>query len=383
MITVEKLESLDGSVAIPTKDIITFDILTGNLVTGDGKVVTATGTGSSGGTGGTGGTGGDTGGTGGTGGGTVTTEVEDTLLTILPAAIDSAQDNIYKVSQETNQPGWSKIQPIIYQTEFSLESTGGGSMMLSKIDFAVRSAGYQMIKILLFNANSATPTTPISFGRLSLNSVKLGSDATKTVSITSNGFMLVDNATYELANILSTDKMPVAGTSAWYSLTANTDATAKFSAVFSSPIEVTSARIYRCGASTASFNGGSEPYDVVFTDNNAATKSIEVPKVSEALFTGITAYTTAALESSGVAVTAESKKYNFTFSYSLNGTNYTLATPISQVAEQNATSGLWTYKNTYAPIIITGTTQKDFYIKIPDTNIANLKNVQVKQWYLQ
>ena len=33
MITVEKLESLDGSVAIPTKDIITFDLLTGNLVT--------------------------------------------------------------------------------------------------------------------------------------------------------------------------------------------------------------------------------------------------------------------------------------------------------------------------------------------------------------
>ena len=131
---------------------------------------------------------------------------------------------------------------------------------------------------------------------------------------------------------------------------------------------------------TGTINNG---ISVVFTDNNAATKSIEVPKVSEALFTGITAYTTAALESSGVAVTAESKKYNFTFSYSLNGTNYTLATPTSQVSEQNATSGLWTYKNTYAPIIITGTTQKDFYIKIPDTDIANLKNVQVKQWYLQ
>lgn len=375
MITVETLENLNGEISINTKDIITLDS-SNNLITGDGKIITITGT--SGG----GGTTPDPDPDPDPGTDPVLTETQDSTITILPTAIDSMQNNIYEVIQETADPGWSKIKPIIYQNDFSLESSSGGSMMLSKINFAVRSAGYQIVKVLLFNKN-ISETTPIAFTRVDADTVALASNPSNVIDITSNGFTLITNATYELANILNTDKMPTAGASGWFSLTSNTDGTAKFQATFTTPIEVTNVRIYRCGGSSTTFNGGVDPYDVTFTGNSSDIVTIEVPKVSDADFVGITAFTSGDLGGTGGGtLTPEDKKYNFSFSYSLDGTTFTDVSPLTQVAEQNTTSGLWTFNNTYADIVIDATNQRNFFVKIPDQDIPNLKNLQLKSWYL-
>lgn len=86
MITVEKIQSLDGTISIPTSQLLYFK--DNKIVTGGGATITLTGASS-------GGTGGETGG----GTGTTPTEVQDTTLEYTPLAIDSAVNNTMEIAQ--------------------------------------------------------------------------------------------------------------------------------------------------------------------------------------------------------------------------------------------------------------------------------------------
>ena len=307
-------------------------------------------------------------------------ETKDQSITILPAAIDSAQNNSYEIIQETGEPGWSKFQPFIVQNEFSLAASGGDAMMLSKIKFAIKSIGYQIVKILLYPKDSSTP---IAFSRVTDAKVKSVSNPSIECDIQTNGFMLVTNATYESANILSTDKMPVAGTSGWFSLTTNTDNNSAFTATFNSPIEVASVRIYRCGASAVSFNGGTLPYEVTFVGNDLSEVKIEVPKVSDTDFVTLNNTTTGNLATVGAPIDIETKKHQFDFSYSLDGTSFIPATVQSNNAVENTQTGMWTVTYTYPEIIIANQNQRNIFLKIPDQDIQYLKNLKIDAWYLE
>lgn len=299
----------------------------------------------------------------------------DTELTILPAAIDLIQDNNYLIEQDVGQPNWSEYQLDIIQNDFSLAAGAAGTALVSKIKMNIRSVGYQMVKILLYDKNNNI----ITFKRsLTSKSVERSTDSTMKIEITSNGFMLVDNATYELANIFNTDKLPAAGVAGWYSVTSNTDATASFEAICSTPIEVSKIRIYRCGGSSASFNGGSDPYDILVTDNSNKTYSVVVPKVSSAEFATITAFKEEPLDSSGGVVDISTKVHNFSLSVSTNGIDYETLVG-NQTSSQNQTTGLYTVVFSYPNKIIDS---RKLYIKLPDTDIPFLKNVVAKQWYL-
>ena len=308
--------------------------------------------------------------------GTVTkVKTPDTKIIILPAAIDLIQDNNYLMEQDVGQPNWSEYQIDIVQNDFSLAAGSAGTALVSKIKMNIRSAGYQMVKILLYDKNNNI----ITFKRsLTSRSVERSTDSSIKIDVTSNGFMLVDNATYELANIFNTDKLPSAGVAGWYSVTSNTDATASFEAICSVPIEVSKIRIYRCGGSSASFNGGADPYDIVVTDNANKTYSIVVPKVDSTQFATITAYKEEALDSSGGVVDISTKVHQFTLNVSTNGIDYEVLAG-NQTSSQNATTGLYTVTFSYPNKIIDS---RKLYIKIPDVDIPYLKNVVVKQWYL-
>lgn len=299
----------------------------------------------------------------------------DTELTILPAAIDLIQDNNYLIEQDVGQPNWSEYQLDIVQNDFSLAAGAAGTALVSKIKMNIRSAGYQMVKILLYDKNNNI----ITFKRSTTSrSVERSTDSSIKIEITSNGFMLVDNATYELANIFNTDKLPAAGVAGWYSVTSNTDATASFEAVMSTPIEVSKVRVYRCGGSSASFNGGADPYDIVITDNGNKTYPTVVPKVSSTEFATITAYKEEPLDSTGGVVDISTKVHNFTLNVSTDGIDYETLVG-NQTSSQNGTTGLYTVTFSYPNKIIDS---RKLYIKIPDVDIPYLKNVLVKQWYL-
>ena len=311
------------------------------------------------------------------------TETQDLSVNITGSVIDALQNNVYEITQETTEPGWSKFEPIITQNDISLATSGGTTMSLSQIKFNIKTAGYQIIKILLY-ADGAT--TPIAFSRLdattdSANKVKMVSNPLITGTVVSNGMMLVTNPSYELANILNTDKMPVAGTAGWYSLTTNTDATASFTLTFSSPITVASARIYRCGGS-ASFNGGTDSYTVQFIDNNNVAKVVDVPKVSDAQFATISAYTSASLATAGTPIDIETKKHVFSLSYSYDGVTFTDIASLSNTATHNTTTDMWSVDYTYPKTVISNVGQKKLYVKVPDADIAYLKNLKINFWYL-
>lgn len=305
-------------------------------------------------------------------------EVQDLTVNVTGSVIDALTDNVYTITQEANQPGWSNFETIITQEDISLATSGGTTTALSQIKFNIKTAGYQIIKILLY-ADGAT--VPISFSRVDAATVKLVSNPLITAAIVSNGMMLVTNASYELANILNTDKMPVAGSAGWYSLTTNTDATASFTLTFSSPIDVASARIYRCGG-TSTFNGGTDVYTVNFIDNANVSKIVDVPKVTDAQFATISAYTSASLASTGAPIDIETKKHTFSLSYSYDGVTFTPATASSNVSTQNATTGLWSVDYKYPKVAISNVGQKSLYVKVPDADIAYLKNLKINFWYL-
>lgn len=298
----------------------------------------------------------------------------DTQISVLPAAIDAAQNNVYLLTQDSGQPNWSEVQFKINQNDFSLASGSVGTAMVTKIKFNIRSAGYQMVKILLYDKNNNI----ITFKRTDSNTVERTTDSTIKIDVTSNGFMLVDNATYELANIFNTDKLPVALAAGWYSVTSNTDATASFEALFTTPVEVSKIRVYRCGASSVSFNGGSDPYDIVITDNSAKTYSLAVPKATAAEFSTITAFKELSLDSTGGVVDISTKVHPFVFEFSTDGINYETPTAV-QTSSQNATTGLYTVLNTYPNKLVD--TNK-LYVKVPDADIPFLKNIIVDCWYL-
>ena len=310
---------------------------------------------------------------------TSSTEVQDLAVNITGATIDALTNNVYTISQESNEPGWSSFEPVITQNDISLASSGGTSMSLSQIKFNIKSAGYQIIKILLY-ADGAT--TPISFIRgADEKTVKMASNPLLTCQFTSNGMMLVTNATYELANILNTDKMPVAGTSGWYSLTTNTDATASFTATFSCPVDVANVRIYRCGG-TSTFNGGTDDYTVKFIDNALNEKIVSVPKLTDTLYASISNYVGESLATAGTPIDIATKKHIFNFSYSYDNVTFVDAASTSTIDTQNSTTGLWSVDYVYPKIMIPTTGQKTLYVKVPDADITYLKNLKVKFWYL-
>ena len=309
---------------------------------------------------------------------TAMSEVQDLTINVTGAVIDALQNNVYTITQESNQPGWSNFEPIITQNDISLATSGGTTIALSQIKFNVKSAGYQIIKILLY-ADGAT--SPMTFTRVDSATVKSVANPLITGAIVSNGMSFVTNATYELANILNTDKMPVAGTAGWYSLTTNTDATASFTLTFSSPINVASARIYRCGG-TSSFNGGTDSYTVTFIDNAGVSKAVDVPKVTDAQFATITAYTSASFTTTGTPIDIETKKHLFSLSYSYDNVTFTPMTSSGNTATHNTTTDLWSVDFAYPKTTIPNVGQKTLYVKVPDADIAYLKNLKINFWYL-
>ena len=364
MITVEKIQSLDGTISIPTSQLIYFK--NSKLVTGNGATITLAG--------GTGGTDPEDPGTGG--GGTTPTEVQDTTLEYTPLAIDLATDNIIEINQDSGQSPFSKYQFILTQQEFTLTAGTSTSMELTKVQMNINSAGYQLCKILMYDAND----TLITFNRVDADTVQKTSNNTIKIDIVASGFTLVTNATYELANIFNTDKMPVAATGGWYALSSNTDGTANFTATFSAPVTVAKVRIYRCGAASTSFNGGSNDYTVKFSDASSGMVTVNVPKVADAQFTGITSPTLADLGSSGEIPTIESKVKRFSLGVSLNGVDFTDISSDGVISTiQNPTTLAYTATETF-PQRILSTASPKIYFKIPDSDISMLKNVKVNMW---
>lgn len=363
MITVEKIQSLDGTISIPTSQLLYFK--NNKIVTGGGATITLTGASS-------GGTGGETGG----GTGPTPTEVQDTTLEYTPLAIDSAINNTIEITQDSGQSPFSKFQFALTQQEFTLTAGTTSAMELTKIQMNVNSAGYQLCKILMYDENDAM----ITFNRVDADTVQKTSNNTIKIDTVSSGFTLVTNATYELANIFNTDKLPVAATGGWYALTSNTDATANFTATFSAPVTVAKVRIYRCGAASASFNGGSTDYTVKFTDANTSVITVNVPKVADAQFTGIANPTLANLGSSGEAPTIESKVKRFTLGVSTDGITFTDITADGVITTaQNQTTLAYTATETF-PQRTLSTASPKLYFKIPDADIPMLKNVKVSMW---
>ena len=363
MITVEKIQSLDGTISIHTSQLLYFK--DNKIVTGGGATITLTGASS-------GGTGGETGG----GTGPTPTVVQDTTLEYTPLPMASAINNTIEITQDSGQSPFSKFQFALTQQEFTLTAGTTSAMELTKIQMNVNSTGYQLCKILMYDENDAM----ITFNRVDADTVQKTSNNTIKIDTVSSGFTLVTNATYELANIFNTDKLPVAATGGWYALTSNTDATANFTATFSAPVTVAKVRIYRCGAASASFNGGSTDYTVKFTDANTSVITVNVPKVADAQFTGIANPTLANLGSSGEAPTIESKVKRFTLGVSTDGITFTDITADGVITTaQNQTTLAYTATETF-PQRTLSTASPKLYFKIPDADIPMLKNVKVSMW---
>lgn len=366
MIAIEKIENLDGSVSIPTSQLLYFK--DSKIVSGSGAVVTLTGASSSGG--------GSTGGGGSTT--PTTTEVQDTTLDFTAVAIDAATNNTIEIDQETGQGPFNKHQFILTQNDFTLTAASSTMFNLSKITMNVKTAGYQLCKILLYDDTD----TLITFSRVDADTVQKVSNTSIKVDFVSSGFTLITNATYELANILNTDKMPVAATGGWYALTSSTDTTANFTATFSAPVNVAKVRIYRCGAASTSFNGGTDVYTVKFTDSAGANISVDVPKVDNSVFTTISNPTIASVGTAGATPTVDSKLHKFTLNVSTDGTNFTDISADGVVTYvQNPTTLAYTATQTF-PVTTLTTTSSKLFFKLPDADIAYLKALKVNMWRL-
>ena len=360
MIITEKIENLDGSISIPTEQLLYYK--NSKLVTGDGTVITLTGATSSGG-----------GTEGGTGGGTPT-EIQDLTMDFTSVAVDAATNNTIEIDQDSGQANFTKYEIILTQNDFTLTPSSATAFNLSKIQMNVKTAGYQLVKILMYDESD----TLITFNRVDEDTVQKTSNNTIKIDTVSSGFMLVTNATYELANIFNTDKMPVAATGGWYALTSSSDATANFTATFSAPVGVAKVRIYRCGAASASFNGGTDVYTVKFTDSSGAVINVDVPKVADAVFTTISNPTIASIGSTGATPTIDSKLHKFTLGVSTDGTTFTdLSTSGVSTYSQNTTTLAYTAIETYPKTTINSA---KLYFKIPDTDIQYLKSVKVNMW---
>ena len=356
MIVVEQIENLDGSVAIPTEQLIYLK--NSKLVTGGGTEIDISGSSSG-------------------GGGEVTpppAEVQDLTLEYMRASVDASTDNTIEILQDSGQSNFSKYQMMVYQEDFNLTATAAGEFNLSKIKMNVNSAGYQIVKILLYDIND----NMITFNRVDSDTVKRTTEATILVDFVSNGFMLVTNTSYELANILNTDKLPVAATGGWYALSTNTDDTASFTATFNSPVKVAKARIYRCGAASTSFNGGTNDYTLKFIDSTNVEIIVSVPKVADAVFTSISNPTIAPLATSGGIPTLESKLKNFNLSMSTDGITFTDITSEGIITtSQNPTTLAYSATETF-PIKTIDSSK--LYFKIPDEDISFLKSVKIFMW---
>lgn len=364
MITVEKIQNLDGTISIPTSQLLYFK--DNKIITGGGTIITLTGV-STGGGGGTG---------GGTGTGTTPTEVQDLQMEYTQLAIDGAINNTIEIVQDSGQSPFSKYQFIVTQQDFTISAGTTSAMELVKIQMNINSAGYQICKILLYDADD----NMITFNRVDADTLQKTSNNTVKIDIVGSGFTLVTNASYELANIFNTDKLPVAATGGWYAVTSNTDITANFTANFSAPVTVSKVRIYRCGAASTSFNGGSNDYTVKFTDANSSMITVNVPKVSDAQFTGIASPTLATLGSTGELPTIDSKVKRFNLGVSTDGISFNDISNDGVITTvQNQTTLAYTATETF-PIKALGTASPKLYFKIPDDDIPMLKNVKVNMW---
>lgn len=362
MITTEKIESLDGSISIPTSQLLYFK--DSKIVSGSGASITLTGSSSSGGTSG-----------GGTTPPTKTpTEIQDLTLEYTPIAVDAAVNNTIEIDQDSGQANFTKYQFILTQQDFTLTADSMTMFPISKIQMNVQSAGYQLCKILMYDDTD----TLITFSRVDADTVQKVSNNTVKIDVTSSGFTLVTNATYELANIFNTDKMPVAATSGWYALTSSTDATANFTAVFSAPVNVAKIRVYRCGAASTSFNGGTADYIVKISDDSSNTLTVNVPKVDNTVFTSLTDFTSSTLGTAGTLPAPETKLHKFTLGVSTDGVNFTnISADGVMTYVQNTTTGAYTATQTFPMNTINSA---KVFFKIPDADIAYLKNVKINMW---
>lgn len=362
MITTESLQNLDGSVNIPTEQILYLK--NSKLLTGSGTEIIITGGSSSGG--------------GSTGGGsTNTTEIQDLTLEYTSTAIDAATDNIIEITQETDQGNFDKFEIMVIQNEFILTPDVTDHLDVMNIQMKVKSAGYQMVKILLFDNQGKI----INFNRVGVATVQSTLNTNIKIDITATGFMLVTNSSYELANIFNTDKMPVAGVGGWYALTSSTDATANFNAMFSSPVSVAKVKIYRCGAASTTFNGGSSEYDVIFTDaaNNKVT--VNVPKVDNTTFLTLDGAKESTLGISGAMPSIDSKVKRFTLGVSTDGINFTdISTEGVTTQVQNSVTTAYVSTETFPKKNINS---RKLFFKLPDTDIPDLNKVRINMWRLE
>lgn len=362
MIATEQLQTIDGTISIPTAQII--QLKNGKLVTGAGDIINITGSTTSGGT--------------DTGGGTVTpptnTEVQDLTLEYTPIAIDTAVDNIIQINQDSGQANFSKYGFTITQNEFTLSSGASAYMAVSRIKMNIASVGYQMVKILMYDENNQL----ITFSRTDVDTVQRTTNATIKIDVVATGFTLITNASYEPANIFNTDKMPVAATSGWYSVTSNTDATANFDAVISTPINVSRVVIYRQGAASTTFNGGTTDYTVKFIDSALDEKIINVPKVTDEVFVTLSNPTQSALSTVGTTPDPATKLRKFTLGTSLDGVTFTdvSAEGVTTYTQNQTTQG-------YDAVTVFPQKTIDsskLYFKIPDVDIPFLQGVKIDMW---
>lgn len=366
MIATELFQNLDGNISIPTSQIIFLK--NGKLITGAGDIITLTGTGGTTNPGGGGTDPGD--------GGTTTppTEVQDLTLQYTPIAIDSAVDNIVRIDQDTGQANFSKYQFTITQNEFTLSAGTSSSMAVSRIKMKINSVGYQIVKILMYDEADQL----ITFSRTDADTVQRTTNSSVKIDINAAGFTLITNASYELANIFNTDKMPVASTAGWYSVTSNTDINANFEAILSSTINVSRVVIYRQGASSTTFNGGTNDYTITFIDAANVEKVINVPKVTDSEFVTIANPTTSTLGSSGKLPDPSTKVYNFTLGTSLDGITFEdISGEGTTTYTQNPTTQGYIATTVYP--LKTVNTNKLFF-KIPDKDITSLAGVKIDMW---
>lgn len=361
MIAIESIQNLDGNIIIPTSQILQFK--DNNLMTADGKTITLTGV--------------DTSGTGGTGGTTpppTSTEVQDLSMNYTALAIDAAIDNTIQITQDAGEANFSKHEFILTQNDFTLSASTISSIAVSKIKMTIQEQGYQICKILMYD----TSDNLITFSRFSSNAVQKTSNTSIKIDIVTTGFTLVTNATYEPANIFNTDKLPVAGTSGWYAVTANTDPTSNFVATFSSTIDVAKIVVYRQGASSVSFNGSTKDYQIIITDSANVDKVINIPKVSDAQFVTLDNPVITNLGSTGALPDPSTKLHKFTLNTSLDGITFSdISNDGVTTFVQNPTTLAYTATTTYP--IKTIDSSKLFF-KIPDGDINFLNKVKVNMW---
>ena len=362
MITTESLQNLNGDVIIPTEQIIYMK--NNKLLTGGGtEIVLSNGSISGGG--------------GSSGGSGTPTEVQDLSLEFTNTALAGLTNGIIEIDQEIDQGNFNRFETIITQKDFNLAPTMSDHFDVLKIQMKVRTAGYQMVKILLFDQYGKV----INFNRVDSDTVQATSNTNIKIDVTSSGFMLVTNATYELANVFNTDTLPVAGVGGWYSLTSSTDANSNFTAMFTAPVSISKIRVYRCGAASTTFNGGTDAYDLILTDASNNTTTISVPKVGNDVFLTLDGATEQAVGVTGVAPTPDSKIKRFEFRVSTDGTNFT---DISQEGTTsyiaNPLTGMYTSKETFPSKNINS---RKLFAKINVAEIDSIQSIKFNMWRME